>query len=183
MNPLIAPATFQPRSLAIMNTLAMQGMKSVMVTIETATSAGESLPAARQIEQPGRAEVATEEADEERLAHAVGHAVRAREAEHVVDDGLARAVNEAEQMRGVEHEEERRTGEEERDRLLQVPLDARHRLRDDVLHHRLADRRHLEQKVALVAREHARGHEPDAEQRPDDDRRATPASPPATSAA
>jgi len=38
MNAAIMSATLAPRSLTIMKTLAMHGMKSVMTTIETATS-------------------------------------------------------------------------------------------------------------------------------------------------
>ena len=37
MKAAIASAVFQPRSLTIMKKLAMQGMKSVIVTIETTT--------------------------------------------------------------------------------------------------------------------------------------------------
>ena len=96
----------------------MQGMKSVIVTTATRTCPASSVPRLRQLEETGRAEVAAQEADDEGLPSPRAASPAAR------DHRLGRALEAAQQVQAVGDEEDQRAQHEERDRLLEVPLDA-----------------------------------------------------------
>jgi len=112
--------------------------------------------ASRHVEQPRRAEVAAQKADEDRFAHPIRDTSFTAEAEQVMDDRLACPVHPGEKRELVEQKEQHRAGQEEGDRFLEVPLDAGQRLGDEVREDRAPDGCHLHYEVAPLAGQHLR---------------------------
>ena len=102
MKAAIATAVLQPRSLAIMKTFAMQGMKRVIVTMATTSWTTSRPPPARHVEEARGREVAAEEADQERGRGLGG------QAEHALHDRLAEAGDRVEEPQPVEQRRGRR---------------------------------------------------------------------------